>query len=118
MTATVEHQLIAEPEFEDTHYGITVAHIGDDGEGLVALGHHEPRRALAAFNRHARRFVGLAAIWDSPWLKVAELLPCLEQRWGVFRKPAGEEDPGFVWVLDYTEADAPNARPVTLLWDR
>lgn len=42
-----------------THYGIPVAGIGEEGE-LVALGHHEPRRAFAAFNRFVRREWG----WD------------------------------------------------------
>jgi|SRR5882757_491712 len=111
-------ELIDSPEMEATHYGITVAHLGDDGEGLIALGHHTPRRALAAFNRHSRVFVGLAAIWDSPEVSAADVMPALSQRWGHFRKPTGEEDPGFVWVIDYTDADAPDAVPVTVLWPR
>lgn len=109
---------INSPEMEATHYGITVAHIGDDGEGLIALGHHTPRRALAAFNRHSRVFVGLACLWDSPELTVSDLLPALSQRWATFRKPQGQEDPDFVWVIDYAEPGTPEARPVTLLWPR
>lgn len=116
---TTTPTITIDPEMEASHYGITVAHIGDDGEGLIALGHHRPLRALAAFNRHSRKFVGLVAIWDSPELTVTELLPCLEQRWGIFRAPdPATEDPGFAWVIDYTEPDAPGARPVTVLWPR
>lgn len=36
-----------------THYGVPVSTIGEDGE-LVALGHHNPRTVLAAFNAYAR----------------------------------------------------------------
>jgi len=35
------------------HYGIRVACLGEDGD-MIALGHHDSRRVVAAFNRHAR----------------------------------------------------------------
>ena len=34
-TDTTQPTVITDPDMEATHYGITVAHIGDDGEGLV-----------------------------------------------------------------------------------
>jgi hypothetical protein len=39
------------------HYGVMVSDIGEDGD-LVALGHVGLLRALAAFNRHARKVWG------------------------------------------------------------
>jgi len=39
------------------HFKILVSYINDEGE-MVALGHHDPRHALAAFNRHARPDLG------------------------------------------------------------
>jgi hypothetical protein len=35
------------------HYGVHVSYVGEDGE-MIALGHHDPRRVVAAFNREAR----------------------------------------------------------------
>jgi hypothetical protein len=100
------------PVPEDTHYGIPVMHIGEDGD-MLALGHHEPRRALAAFNRHARVFCGLANVADDRSAKASDFLNDISQRWGQFRKPipADAEDPDCEWYLDPCAPDAPNATP-------
>jgi hypothetical protein len=45
------------------HYGIRVAYLGEDGD-MIALGHHDSRRVVAAFNRHARH--------HSCWLNMAD----------------------------------------------
>lgn len=37
----------------DTFYGVPVSYLGDDGDA-VALGHHDVRTTVAAFNRLAR----------------------------------------------------------------
>jgi hypothetical protein len=42
-----------------TCYGVPVCSMGEDGE-LLALGHHDRRRVIAALNRYARRELG----WD------------------------------------------------------
>lgn len=34
--------------FTETYYGVPLLRIGEDGDLLLALGHHEPRRFLAA----------------------------------------------------------------------
>ena len=115
-TATAR-TLITEPEMEDTHYGITVAHIGDEGD-MIALGHHSPRRALAAFNRHARVFVGLVNIADDRSETAAEWLDGIKHERAVFRKPNPNdewEEPDMAWVADWSNPDDPDARPVTLL---
>lgn len=47
----------------DVHFGIPVSAIGEDGN-LIALGHHTPKAALAAFNAYARRTIGLVDLLD------------------------------------------------------
>jgi hypothetical protein len=42
----------------ETHYGIPVAILGEDGDQFVALGRHDKRRVLAAFNRMCRVDLG------------------------------------------------------------
>lgn len=108
---------LVEPDMEDTHYGIKVAHIGDDGD-MFALGHHSDRRILAAFNRHARTFLGLANLADDYSAKAADWTTALQRRHAVFRTPdpANEwEDPDWTWVADWCDADTEHAQPVTLL---
>ncbi|MFJ9029776.1 hypothetical protein ACIRQP_14830 [Streptomyces sp. NPDC102274] len=109
--------LILKPQTEDTHYGIPVVHIGEDG-AMLALGHHTPRRALAAFNRHARVFVGLANLADDRSVRAADYIPLISQRHGIFRKPdrASEwEDPDWEWVVVWSVPEHPDAQPITVL---
>ncbi len=40
------------------HLGIPISPIGDDGEILLALGHHDPLKAAHAFDRFLRRTIG------------------------------------------------------------
>lgn len=106
-------------EIEGTHYGIPVSTYGEDGD-MLAIGHHDPRRALAAFNRHSRRFLGLVNILDDRCADagdVGNLLADLIPRWGLFRlpRPELEEDPDYVWVMEECTADTPGAMPVTIL---
>lgn len=114
---TTETPALIQPEMEDTHYGIGVAHIGEDGD-LVALGHHSDRRTLAAFNRHMRTFVGLDNLADDRSSKAADWPPAFQRKHAVFRAPDPAncwEDPDWHWVADWCDADTPNAQPVTLL---
>ncbi|BEL07866.1 hypothetical protein Q0Z83_060570 [Actinoplanes sichuanensis] len=46
-------QLLPDLEGFEEFFGIKVSTLGEDG-GMVALGHHEPKRALAAFNAYAK----------------------------------------------------------------
>ncbi|NEE12016.1 hypothetical protein G3M58_36865 [Streptomyces sp. SID7499] len=110
--------LIDAPEMEATHYGVQVAWLGEEwGEALIALGHHDTRRILAAFNRHTRHYGGLTNLADDPDATAAEWADEIQQRHAFFRKPDPEEDedPDWRWVAYWCEADNPNARPVTLL---
>jgi hypothetical protein len=112
----IKPEVIADPEMEETHHGITVAHFGEDG-GMIALGHHEVRRALAAFNRHARVFVGLENLADDRSVRAADYVPEINQMWAVFRRPNKDagEDPDWTWVVDWCDLSTPGARPVTVL---
>ncbi|MFI5473166.1 hypothetical protein ACIA6D_23365 [Streptomyces cacaoi] len=116
-TGTPTPELVANPAMEATHYGIQVATLGEDGD-MIALGHHDTRRALAAFNRHARVVWGLLNLEDSrsalaaDWAK--DIKPCM----AVFRTADPEsdyEDPGCIWFADWSDPDSPDARPVTIL---
>jgi hypothetical protein len=69
----------------EVYFGIRVADIGDDGD-LIALGHHDPKAALAAFNAHAKTFWGLVDLLDggqhdkARWRRV---LDSITRRWAV-----------------------------------
>lgn len=110
--------LIEKPEMEGTHYGVQVAWFGEEwGEALLALGHHDTRLAMAAFNRHVRHFGGLANLADDPEAVAADWIDQIKQRHGFFRKPDPEdgEDADWSWVVVWCAADNPNAVPITLL---
>ncbi len=117
MSNTTHPTLIAEPEMEETHYGIKVSHIGEDGD-LITLGHHSDRRTIAAFNRHMRVFLGLANLADDRSSTAADWVPALQRKHAVFRAPdpANDwEDPAWSWVAHWCDADTADASPVTLL---
>lgn len=104
------------PEPEATHYGVPVTCIGEDGD-LLAFGHHTPRRALAAFNLHARNDLGLLNLVDDRSATAAECLAYISQGWAQFRKPlsdSGDEDPDWEWVMEWCTEDDENATAVTL----
>lgn len=112
-------ELIEKPAMEGTHYGVQVAWLGEEaGEALVALGHHDTRLVMAAFNRHTRHFGGLMNFADDPEATAADWVDEIQQRHAVFRKPDPDEDyedPDWSWVAEWCGADNPNAIPVTLL---
>jgi hypothetical protein len=116
MTTTVQPgAIVPEPEMEATHFGIPVVYFGEDGD-MLALGHHTPRRALAAFNRHARS-IGLRNVADDPQAEAEDWLNEITQTWLVFSRPNPDEgdDPDFIWYAVPASADTPHAVPVTLL---
>ncbi|HEY9353644.1 MAG TPA: hypothetical protein VIP28_10350 [Nocardioides sp.] len=116
-TPATTPEIITDPETEDTHYGIPVAHIGEDGD-MLALGHPGTRRAFAAFNRHARVFCGLANLADDRGAALADWSDVITEEWVIFRKadPDNEwEDPDYEWFFDRVTKDAPGAQPVTVL---
>ncbi|RSS59841.1 hypothetical protein [Streptomyces sp. WAC01280] len=107
--------IITDPETGATYFGIPVVYFGEDGD-MLALGHHTPRRALAAFNRHARS-IGLRNVADDPQAEAEDWLDAISQTWLVFTRPnpAEGDDPDYVWYAVPATAETPNAMPVTLL---
>ena len=112
-------------------HGVPIAATGDDGEeGLMAIGHHEPRRALAALLAYCRdRGMDLSDIGISnPAAPKAALLVERAQRWTVFYRHAGADltdqdwhEDGWCscedylwWPLDVRQ-DAPDAI-ATMFW--
>jgi hypothetical protein len=98
-----------------THFGIPVAFVDDDGD-MIALGHHEPRRALAAFNRHARSGGGLTNLVGDRQATADEALGCIHQRWAIIRKPDPDnprDDPEYAWIAEWVPRDTTGAQPVT-----
>lgn len=117
MTDTAQPTAITDPATEATHYGIPVAHIGEDGD-MLALGHPGIRRAFAAFNRHARVFCGLANLADDQSARLADWSDAITEEWAIFRKaePSNEwEDPDYEWFFDRVIEGTPGAQAVTIL---
>lgn len=113
---TTAPEIIVKPEMEDTHYGIQVCHVGEDGD-MFALGHPGIRRAFAAFNRHARVFCRLANLADDRGAQVEDWIDSITEHWVILRKPNPDnehEDPDWEWVADWVDADTPHALAVTL----
>lgn len=109
MTATTISRPTPNLHMDKTHYGVAVSDIGidDDGEGTVfALGHVEPRRALAAFMRHARTVWG-----DDLFYGNRPLLPrAFERVQHVWMVNIGTDEK---WCLSETAERNPEAFPVT-----
>ncbi|MER8233182.1 hypothetical protein [Streptomyces sp. NPDC094049] len=102
------------PDMDATHYGIPVTAFGDDG-GVLALGHHTPRRALAAFNAYARTWWGASNLADDREARAADWLDEIKTDWVVFRRPdpARGDDPTWLWFMDHAQPDHPQAVPIT-----
>jgi len=108
--------ILTNPEMEATYFGIPVSYWGEDGE-MLALGHPGPRKALAAFNRHARQYCGLVNVADDPKAEAADWLADIREGWLVITtpNPAEGDDPDWDWVSVPATAETPNAVPVTFL---
>lgn len=104
---------LSDPQMEATYYGVPVAYVGEDGE-MLALGHHEPRRVIAAFNAHARCHYGLANLADDAGATAAPWFKDLHQQWAVFTAPDPAES-DYAWFTDEVTEGAPGALPVTFL---
>ncbi|MFH9765112.1 hypothetical protein ACH4N4_30735 [Streptomyces microflavus] len=112
-TKTSPENVTEDPQMEATYYGVPVAYVGEDGE-MLALGHHSPRRVLAAFNAHARRFYGLVNLADDRNATAAAWLADLQPQWAVFRVSVSPES-DCAWFSDEAAEGAPGALPVTFL---
>jgi hypothetical protein len=104
-TTPAPGSLITEPRMADTNYGIHMAPLGEDGDDILALGHHGKRKALAAFNRYARTVIGLPNIADDFQARAQDWFDAIEQRWAVFTVPDPEEGQDPDWAGSMRFAD-------------
>lgn len=138
---SAEEQLAA--QVGRRQHGVTVLELGEDGGTLVALGHHDDRRTLAAFARFARTVWGepLRGLYgpeaptagevrrvralvvhacDRGWGAEDEVAPAatLERVDPANNQCAGCARVGANWALLYREdvQDQPDAFPVTV-WE-
>lgn len=73
----------------ELHYGLRVAFIGDDG-AMVAAGHHDELRTVAAMNRFYRQFSGEPL--DYGYNCYAEIAGSLSRRWARFISECDDPD--------------------------
>lgn len=113
MTAT-DQILITDPaQLEDFSEvdGIRLTVIGDDGDYLLALGHHDqPGVVAAVFDKFARRLLdeeGLVG-W-SDFADLDDAADALERRWARFTGTSTG------WWCEWMPEPAPGLVPVTVL---
>jgi len=97
------------PAMEGVYHGIPVAAVGDMGD-MLALGHHDKHAVLAAFEAHLRTL--------DPTLGLdPDCVDMVVRTRAVFSAPdpARGDDPGCLWIADWSDPDHPDAQPVTLL---
>lgn len=114
----------------ETHYGVPVSAIGDDG-ALIALGHHDERTTIAAFSRYSRSTFGFANLLDDRAGSYAEAQDGLAAYWAVLvtscdehgeKRDSGcwrciELDANDWWITYFEVQETPGAFPV-MVWDR
>ncbi len=109
------------------HHGIRITALGDDGEVLVALGHHKPRTAVIAFRAALHdRFGSTLADWGD-FHTPRDVEEALRLRWAVLLTACGTCDGvrdcwacrdirDASWWMDYAATEpVPAGFPVTIL---
>ena len=99
-------------DMEATHYGIPVSTYGEDGN-MLALGHHEPRRAFAAFNKHARTALGFANFADDRDAHLDDWIDGVSHTWLTFHR--GDPNGDWAWEGKPATENTTGAVPVTFL---
>lgn len=122
------------PNFPGHAYGVSVSHIGEERD-MVAHGHIEPRRFIAACNWWHREATGIPSLGDDGFgdidMTYVELLSWVRHRWAI-RQPKcdcpedqvlergcddhdPDPDPDAWWIsLKGVTEDTPGAFPITL----
>ena len=95
----------------ETYYGLRVSYIGDEGD-VVILGHHhhEPLRVVAALNKHARAYGGLANLLDDRRAEIGDLWCRLDETYAVLLQRCSY----YPYLECGRTADDPGAFPVTM----
>lgn len=117
----------------DTHYGVPIIELGEDGEWAFTLGHHEPRRFLAAILAHVRTTCGCDPV-DAGLDSIDDLAAFGEKARGFSviyrhadRATLGEDDgdgtpsdwcvcDDTAWYAAEAAEDAPHAVPTMTYW--
>lgn len=99
-------------DMEAVYYGVPVAITTEDGD-MIALGHLDPRRALAAFNRHARTQWKSRNFSNDPAAEAEEVLAQVQRSWATFTRHTPVT--GWAWRCRHAAPGAPGAIPVTSL---
>ena len=89
MTASTAGLVV--PQMEVEFYGIPVSAFGEGGD-MIALGHHEPRKALAAFRKLGRSY-GLddfEVFGDHEHREASPILWRIAHQWVTFKDYDGE----------------------------
>lgn len=94
------------------HHGLWVSEIGEDGD-LVVLGHHDPRRVIAALNRHARTQWGQTSLVSDDLIPPTRAVDQLHRSWEVLDPHRAEQHEAPWWLVPAT-ADTPGAVPITM----
>lgn len=106
-TTTAETPALPNPEHGHTAYGITVYPLGEDGDLIIAFGHQDKQRFLAACNHYARIECGMLSLTDG-WSRISLNVTHTH---GLFDPEP--DDPDAEWALNLCDADAPGAVRVT-----
>lgn len=106
-TTTTEAPAPPNPEHGHTAYSVTVYALGEAGDLIVAFGHQDKKRFLAACNHYARIDCGMVSLTDG-W--TGEFLN-ITHTYGLF--DAEPDDPDADWGLKLCDANEPGAIRVT-----
>jgi hypothetical protein len=91
-----------------TAYGITVHELGEDGDLIIAFGHHDIRRFFAACNHLVRTVWGGKHLGDEYETSWDDMRAQLNHTWATFQPDPDEE-----WFLRDADKGAPGAMPIT-----
>lgn len=64
-----------------SYYGVSMQPIGDDGEVMLILGHHDAKRAIAALNKYHRDHLGMLNMFDDTSVTFADAREEVEVHW-------------------------------------
>ncbi|OZF00831.1 hypothetical protein CH300_20020 [Rhodococcus sp. 15-1154-1] len=102
-------------DFSFEAYGVALAELGEDGDTIIALGHVEPRRMIAALSKYWRTYVGVQ--YDDMFPEVggarANLTHQITHRWAEFTRNAADYGGHFEFDWQCWPAPAPTGLHTT-----
>ena len=114
MTATT----LPTPPGGHTVYGITVYPLGEDGDEIIAFGHHDPRRFFAACQHYARTHWGWVNLaddrsetWEATQREITRAHAYFTDNPEEVAEICGDD--GFTWAVEWCRQAAPSTVPAT-----